>query len=197
MVNKEILNQEFIKSIESEYIFNNAPINRFNKKHDSNETFKELAQLEDKIKSIEDCELKKFSKNIVFSDGTYKSSLMIVGEGPGDTEDTQGKPFVGDAGILLNKMLNAINIKRENVYITNVINYKTPNNRRPESSEIKRYSVFLREHISIISPKILILMGSTAMEALLGQRLKISKERGRWKEVITVSYTHLTLPTKA
>ena len=195
MVNKEILNQEFIKSIESEYIFNNAPINRFNKKHDSNETFKELAQLEDKIKSIEDCELKKFSKNIVFSDGTYKSSLMIVGEGPGDTEDTQRKPFVGDAGILLNKMLNAINIKRENVYITNVINYKTPNNRRPESSEIKRYSVFLREHISIISPKILILMGSTAMEALLGQRLKISKERGRWKEVIINKKTFLTFLT--
>ena len=195
MVNKEILNQEFIKSIESEYIFNNAPINRFNRKHGSNETFKELAQLEDKIKSIEDCELKKFSKNMVFSDGSHKSSLMIVGEGPGDTEDTQGKPFVGDAGILLNKMLNAINIKRENVYITNVINYKTPNNRRPESSEIKRYSVFLREHISIISPKILILMGSTAMEALLGQRLKISKERGRWKEVIINKKTFLTFLT--
>ena len=195
MVNKEILNQEFIKSIESEYIFNNAPINRFNKKHDSNETFKELTQLKDKIKSIEDCELKKFSKNMVFSDGSHKSSLMIVGEGPGDTEDTQGKPFVGDAGILLNKMLNAINIKRENVYITNVINYKTPNNRKPESSEIKRYSVFLREHISIISPKILILMGSTAMEALLGQRLKISKERGRWKEVIINKKTFLTFLT--
>ena len=195
MVNKEILNQEFIKSIESEYIFNNAPINRFNKKHDSNETFKELTQLKDKIKSIEDCELKKISKNMVFSDGSHKSSLMIVGEGPGDTEDTQGKPFVGDAGILLNKMLNAINIKRENVYITNVINYKTPNNRRPESSEIKRYSVFLREHISIISPKILILMGSTAMEALLGQRLKISRERGRWKEVIINKKTFLTFLT--
>ena len=132
---------------------------------------------------------------MVFSDGSHKSSLMIVGEGPGDTEDTQGKPFVGDAGILLNKMLNAINIKRENVYITNVINYKTPNNRRPESSEIKRYSVFLREHISIISPKILILMGSTAMEALLGQRLKISKERGRWKEVIINKKTFLTFLT--
>jgi Uracil-DNA glycosylase len=87
MVNREILNQEFIKSIESEYIFTNAPINRFNKKHGSNETFNELAQLKDKIKSIEDCELKKFSKNIVFNDGTHKSSLMIVGEGPGDMED--------------------------------------------------------------------------------------------------------------
>ena len=95
-------------------------------------------------------------------------------------EDTHGKPFVGDAGILLNKMLNAINIKRENVYITNVINYKTPNNRRPESSEIKRYSVFLREHISIISPKILILLGSTALNTLIGNQLVISKARGKW-----------------
>ena len=132
---------------------------------------------------------------MVFSDGTHKSSLMIVGEGPGNTEDIQGKPFVGDAGILLNKMLKAIHIKRENVYITNVINYRPPNDRRPEASEIKRYSIFLRKHISIINPKILILMGSVAMEALLGQRLKISKERGTWKEVIINQKTFLTILT--
>ncbi len=195
MVKIEILNQEFIKSIESDYIFNNAPINRLNKKHESNETFKELVKLKDKIKSIQDCELKKFSKNMVFSDGTHKSSLMIVGEGPGEMEDMEGKPFVGDAGKLLNKMLNAINVKRESVYLTNVINYRLPDNKRPEASEIKRYSVFLREHISIINPKILILMGSTAMEALLGHRLKISKERGKWKEIIINQRTFLTILT--
>ena len=195
MVNKEILNQEFLKSIESEYIFDNAPINRFIKNKENGGINKKLVDLKNKIKSIEDCELKKFAKNIVFSDGNPNSQIMLVGEGPGEKEDAQGKPFVGDAGILLNKMLNAIKINRENIYITNVVNYRPPNNRKPEFSEIKRYSVFLREHISIINPKILILMGSTAMEALLGQKLKISKERGKWKEIIINQKTFLTILT--
>ena len=195
MVNKEILNQEFLKSIESEYIFDNAPINRFIKNKESGVTNKKLADLKSKIKSIEDCELKKFAKNIVFSDGNPNSQIMLVGEGPGEKEDAQGKPFVGDAGILLNKMLDAIKIKRENIYITNVVNYRPPNNRKPEISEINRYSVFLREHISIINPKILILMGSTAMEAIFGQKLKISKERGKWKETIINQKTFLTILT--
>ena len=195
MVNKETLNQEFLKSIESEYIFDNAPINRFIKNKENSGTDKRLVDLKSKIKSIEDCELKKFAKNIVFSDGNPNSQIMLVGEGPGEKEDAQGKPFVGDAGILLNKMLNAIKIKRENIYITNVVNYRPPNNRKPEISEINRYSVFLREHISIINPKILILMGSTAMEAIFGQKLKISKERGKWKETIINQKTFLTILT--
>ncbi len=195
MVNKEILNQEFLKSIESEYIFDNAPINRFKKNKENDDASERLICLKDKIKSIQDCELKKFAKNLVFSDGNPKSQIMIVGEGPGEKEDLLGKPFVGEAGMLLNKMLNAIKIKRENIYITNVVNYRPPNNRKPEFSEIKRYSVFLREHISIINPKILILMGSTAMEALLGQKLKISKERGKWKEIIINQKTFITILT--
>ena len=195
MVNKETLNQEFLKSIESEYIFDNAPINRFIKNKENSGINKKLVDLKSKIKSIEDCELKKFAKNMVFSDGNPSSQIMLVGEGPGEKEDAQGKPFVGDAGILLNKMLNAIKIKRENIYITNVVNYRPPNNRKPEISEINRYSVFLREHISIINPKILILMGSTAMEAIFGQKLKISKERGKWKETIINQKTFLTILT--
>ena len=195
MVNKEILNEAFLKSIESEYIFDNAPINRLKKNEEKGGIVKKLIDLKEKIKSIEDCELKKFAKNIVFNDGNPKSQIMLVGEGPGEKEDIQGKPFVGEAGILLNKMLNAIKIKREDVYITNVVNYRPPNNRKPEISEINRYSVFLREHILIINPKILILMGSTAMEALFGQKLKISKERGKWKEIIINQKTFLTILT--
>ena len=195
MVNKEILNEAFIKSIESEYIFDNAPINRLKKNEEKGGIDKKLIDLKEKIKSIEDCELKKFAKNIVFNDGNPKSQIMLVGEGPGEKEDIQGKPFVGEAGILLNKMLNAIKINRKDVYITNVVNYRPPNNRKPEISEINRYSVFLREHISIINPKILILMGSTAMEAIFGQKLKISKERGKWKETIINQKTFLTILT--
>ena len=195
MVNKEILNEAFLKSIESEYIFDNSTINRLKKNEEKDGIDKKLIDLKEKIKSIEDCELKKFAKNIVFNDGNPKSQIMLVGEGPGEKEDIQGKPFVGEAGILLNKMLNAIKIKREDVYITNVVNYRPPNNRKPEISEINRYSVFLREHISIINPKILILMGSTAMEAIFGQKLKISKERGKWKETIINQKTYLSILT--
>ena len=105
----------------------------------------------------------------------------------------RGKPFVGEAGILLNKMLMAINIRREQVYITNVVNYRPPNNRKPEPKEVTRYSEFLREHILIINPAILVLLGSTAMEALLGYKLKITKERGIWKEVIIKNKVYKTI----
>ena len=185
----DIMGQELTKSFEIDYIFENKPINRF-KNNNSR-----LNELKKKIEIINNCELKNNAKQIVFSDGDFESSVMIVGEGPGQKEDEIGKPFVGDAGQLLNKMLKAINIKRESVYITNVVSYRPPNNRKPEFSEITRYSKFLREHISIVDPKILILMGSTAMEALFGTKIKISKERGKWKEVIINNKTYLVMLT--
>ena len=190
-----IMNQDLINSFEIDYIFENKPINRFKSKPTIEITNSKLNDLQVKIKNISNCELKNNAKQIVFSDGNFKNSIMIVGEGPGQKEDDLGKPFVGDAGQLLNKMLAAINLKRENVYITNVVNYRPPNNRKPEPAEIIRYSEFLREHISIIEPKILILMGSTAMEALFGSKIKISKERGAWKEIIINNKTYLTIIT--
>ena len=153
------MSQELINSFEIDYIFENKPINRFKNKPTIENINSRLNDLKTKIENINNCELKNNAKQIVFSDGNFKSSIMIVGEGPGQKEDELGKPFVGDAGQLLNKMLEAINIKRENIYITNVVNYRPPNNRKPEPSEINRYSEFLREHISIIDPKILILNG--------------------------------------
>ena len=190
-----IMKQDLINSFEIDYIFENKPINRFKSKPTIEITNSKLNDLQVKIKNISNCELKNNAKQIVFSDGNFKNSIMIVGEGPGQKEDELGKPFVGDAGQLLNKMLAAINLKRENVYITNVVNYRPPNNRKPEPAEIIRYSEFLREHISIIEPKILILMGSTAMEALFGSKIKISKERGVWKEIIINNKTYLTIIT--
>ena len=190
-----IMNQDLINSFEIDYIFENKPINRFKSKPTIEITNSKLNDLQVKIKNISNCELKNNAKQIVFSDGNFKNSIMIVGEGPGQKEDELGKPFVGDAGQLLNKMLAAINLKRENVYITNVVNYRPPNNRKPEPAEIIRYSEFLREHISIIEPKILILMGSTAMEALFGSKIKISKERGVWKDVIINNKTYITMIT--
>ena len=144
---------------------------------------------------MEDCELKNNANKIVFSDGNEESSVMIIGEGPGQKEDELGKPFVGDAGILLNKMLAAINLDRKDIYITNVVNYRPPSNRKPEIKEIKRYSEYLYEHVEIINPKMIILLGSTAMEAFFGSNLKISKERGTWKEILIKNKTFLTMIT--
>ena len=189
------IHNELINSYEIEYFFNNKPINRFQNSNESASKLELLNELKEKILNIENCELKKNSKQIVFSDGNPNSEIMIVGEGPGQKEDEQGKPFVGDAGMLLNKMLEAISVGREKIYITNVVNYRPPNNRKPEPSEITRYSNYLREHISIINPKILILMGSTAMESLYGSKVKISKERGSWKETIINNKSYLTIIT--
>ena len=191
----DIVNSELINSYNIEYIFNDKPINRIKTKPGVEEKSKKLDKLKKKLEKIENCELKSYAKNMVFSDGSPESEIMIVGEGPGQKEDELKKPFVDEAGILLNKMLNAINIDRKNIYITNVVNYRPPNNRKPEPSEISRYSNFLREHISIIDPKILILMGSTAMESLFGTKNKISKERGLWKEIIINQKTYLTMVT--
>jgi len=191
----DIMRSDLINSFEIDYIFDNKPINRFKNKPTIENIVSKLNKLKEKIKNINNCNLKDNAKQIVFSDGDFKSPLMIVGEGPGQKEDAIGKPFVGDAGQLLNKMLNAIKIKRENVYITNVVNFRPPDNRKPEPAEINRYSEFLREHISIIDPKILILMGSTAMESLFGSKIKISKERGAWKEIIINNKTYLTMIT--
>ena len=190
-----IINTELINSYNIEYVFSDKPINRIKTKPKVENKSKLLDNLIEKISNIDNCELKSHATQLVFSDGNYKSSIMIVGEGPGQKEDEQGKPFVGDAGMLLNKMLKAINMDRNDVYITNVVNYRPPNNRKPEPAEITRYSNFLREHISIIDPKILVLMGSTAMESLFGSKIKISKERGVWKELIINNKTYLVMIT--
>tara|TARA_B100000401_G_scaffold73472_1_gene45222 strand:- start:1459 stop:2109 length:651 start_codon:yes stop_codon:yes gene_type:complete len=180
---------------EIEYIFENKPINRIITKPKVEDKIDLLEKLKTKIQNIDNCELKSQAKKLVFSDGNPNSELMIVGEGPGEKEDQMGKPFVGDAGGLLNKMLKAIDIEREKIYITNVVNFRPPNNRKPEPAEITRYSEFLKTHISIINPKILVLMGSTAMESLFGSKIKISKERGIWKELIVNNKKYLVMIT--
>ena len=191
----DIINTEIINSYDLDCIFSNNPINRVKNVPLVENKTDELNKLKEKIQNIENCELKNNASKIVFADGNINSPIMIVGEGPGQKEDELGKPFVGDAGILLNKMLKAINISRKNIYITNVVNFRPPNNRKPESGEIAKYSNFLRNHISIINPKILVLMGSTAMESLFGSKIKISKERGNWKEVIINNKTYLAMIT--
>ena len=186
--------QKFIDSVEPNFVFSDKPINRFNvidnKNSDANqEKSKQLLELKRQINTIENCNLKINSRNLILGDGDINSSVMIIGEAPGEMEDASGHSFQGEIGLLLKKMLSAINIKIEKVYTTYSINFRPPEDRKPTSQEIRRYSIFLKEHISIIDPKIIILMGSTAMEAVTGIGNKISIERGKWKEIIVKNKT--------
>ena len=165
-------------------IYNNKAINRYKKDSFEISTNKanDLERLKRSIIDVKNCELKKKAKNVVFSDGNPKSKIMFIGEAPGANEDEEGLPFVGRAGALLDKMLAAIDLDRKKVYISNIINYRPPDNRRPTDEEIKRYLPFITKHIEIINPRILVLLGSTAMNALIGNDVVISKMRGRWIE---------------
>ena len=165
-------------------IYGNKAINRYKKENYeiSQDKTKSLELLKKAIFNIKNCNLKKQAKNIVFCDGNPKSKIMLIGEAPGANEDEEGLPFVGRAGMLLDKMLAAINLDRKKVYISNIINYRPPENRRPTDEEIKRYLPFITKHIEIIDPKIIVLLGSTAMNALIGDETVISKMRGKWIE---------------
>ena len=181
--------QELIDTLEPNFMFANKAINRFKvieTSIDNSNQYKtnQLSKLKEQINSIENCNLKNNSKNLVMGDGNINSPIMLIGETPGKIEDNLGHSFQGEIGTLLKKMLSAINIKIETIYSTYSINFRPPEDRKPTTQEIKRYSVFLKEHVSIINPKIVILMGSTAMEALTGLNNKISNERGKWKEII-------------
>ena len=175
---------KFYNFINYNLIYNNKAINRYKKDtfEISNDKAKKLEKLKKSISDIKNCELKKSANNIVFADGNPKSKIMLIGEGPGSNEDQEGLPFVGRAGALLDKMLASINLDRKNVYITNVVNYRPPENRRPTEEEIAKYLPYLKKHIEIIKPKILVLLGSTALNSLIGNEVVISKARGKWIE---------------
>ena len=186
---KKKLNQKLINLIEyynlinTNLLLNNTPIKRNinnSTSYSDGTKLQKLEKLKKGIENIKNCDLKKNATNIVFGDGNINSKIMIIGEGPGANEDAEGKPFVGRAGKLLDKMLAAIKLDREKVYISNVVNYRPPENRRPTDEEIARYLPFVRSHIEIINPKILLLLGSTALNTLIGNEVVISKARGKW-----------------
>ena len=198
-MSKKVINQntnynsELLDSIGSNFIFDENPINRLSNNPNVLEPDnivekidkkKELTLLRELLNSVENCSLKNNSQKILLGDGNIDSPIMLIGEAPGIEEDKTGISFQGEVGSLLNKMLLAINIKIENIYSTYAVNFRPPEDRKPTSAEIKKYSIFLQKHISIIQPKIIILMGSTAMESLTGLNSKITIERGKWKEVI-------------
>ena len=146
---------QYYKFINHNLIYNNIAINRYKKSHFeiAKDKADSLETLKKSIINLKNCDLKKTAKNLVFSDGNPKSKIMLIGEAPGANEDEEGLPFVGRAGILLDKMLASINLDRTKIYISNIINYRPPDNRRPTDEEIKRYLPFITKHIEIINPK--------------------------------------------
>ncbi len=192
--------EELINSIEPNFIFSKKPLNRFEIDHikiknKNLNKINQINELKNLINSIQNCNIKDNSKNLILGNGNIDSSIMIIEEAPGAEEEKTGRTFQGEAGALLEKMLLAINLKKNDIYSSYAINYRLPEDRKPTSQEIRRYSVFLKEHISIINPKIVILFGSTAMESVTSSNEKISNERGKWKEIILKNKTYPLMVT--
>ena len=183
-------NLEFIVNSGVNYFLQDSPRNWF-----ENENKSELpdpninagdkkGEIDDVIKDLKDhkSNLQKTAKNLVVYDGNLNAKVMLIGEAPGRDEDQQGIPFVGRAGQLLNKMLLAINLQREDVYITNVVNWRPPDNRTPNDEEILEFLPFLQRQIDIVKPKFIFLLGGVAAKAILSTPLALGKLRGKWHE---------------
>ncbi|MBU6338542.1 MAG: uracil-DNA glycosylase [Rickettsiales bacterium] len=144
---------------------------------------KNLAELRVAVESFDGCNLKKMATNTVFCDGNPNSKVMVIGEAPGNHEDLQGIPFCGDSGKVLDAMFKAINMTREkNFYITNVIFWRPPGNRRPTEEELAICRPFVERHIELINPEVIVLVGATSMSAILGMNDPISSIRGKFMD---------------
>ena len=140
-----------------------------------------LKSLRKEIELFNGCSLKRTATNLVFADGNPEAEVMLLGEAPGEEEDKLGKPFVGSAGKLLDKMLAAINQDRTNTYLSNIVFWRPPGNRNPTEEEIKSCLPFVIRHIEIIKPKILILAGAISAKTILNNNSEgITKLRGKW-----------------
>lgn len=154
----------------------------------------DLDALRDALAAFDHCALKRGARNLVFCDGTPGARVMIVGEAPGREEDMQGRPFVGQAGQFLDRMLAAIGLSRgENVYITNVMPWRPPQNRDPKPDEIAMMQPFLRRHVALAAPDVLVIMGNISAQALLGRR-GILRLRGQWAEACGLPALPMTHP---
>lgn len=144
--------------------------------------------LEKSILECKKCRLCTNRTNIVFGQGNKKARLMFIGEGPGADEDKQGIPFVGKAGQLMNNAFQALEINREDVYIANIVKCRPPSNRVPEDDEVQTCLNYLRNQVILIKPKIIVLLGSTALKNILGKEYGITAVRGNWMEKNGIKY---------
>ena len=145
-------------------------------------------ELEQSIVNCNKCKLCTNRTNIVFGVGNKEANIMMIGEGPGADEDKQGEPFVGKAGQLMNKALAGLGIKREELYIANIVKCRPPSNRVPEQDEAEACLNYLRNQVILVKPKIIVLLGSTALKNILGKEHSITAMRGKWIEQKGIYY---------
>lgn len=145
-------------------------------------------ELENKIQNCQNCKLCQGRHHIVFGEGNKQAVIMFIGEGPGADEDSQGIPFVGKAGQLMNKAFQGLEIDREKVYITNIVKCRPPSNRVPEEEEATACLGYLRSQVLLVKPKIIVLLGSTALKNILGKDYGITASRGKWIEQKGICY---------
>lgn len=150
--------------------------------------YNSFEELENSIVGCNKCKLCSNRNNIVFGCGNKNADLMLIGEGPGADEDIQGIPFVGKAGKLMNAAFDALGINRDDIYIANVVKCRTPNNRNPEKDEEMACLDYLRNQVILVKPKIIVLLGSVALKAILGNEYSITSSRGKWIEKKGILY---------
>ena len=144
--------------------------------------------LKKSIAECKKCRLCTNRTNIVLGEGNINAKIMFIGEGPGADEDKQGLPFVGKAGQLMNKAFQALGINREEIYIANIVKCRPPSNRVPEEDEAQACLNYLRNQVVLIKPEIIVLLGSTALETILGKEYGITAVRGKWMEKNGIKY---------
>lgn len=145
-------------------------------------------QLENDVSQCRKCKLCENRNNVVFGIGNKNADIMFIGEGPGADEDIQGEPFVGKAGKLMNMAFDIIGLKREEVYIANIVKCRPPSNRNPEADEANACLNYLRNQVILVKPKIIVLLGSIALKNILGQEYGITASRGKWFEKKGILY---------
>ncbi len=146
---------------------------------------KTLDELKAALLSLEGCALKSTATQLVFADGNPEAKVMFIGEAPGADEDRIGRPFVGQAGRLLDKMLGSIGLDRDKAYITNLLVWRPPGNRTPTPQEVALLLPFLERHIELVDPELVVLLGGTAAQAVLAKSEGITKLRGKWFDYAT------------
>ena len=139
-------------------------------------------ELEEVVKQCRKCRLCETRKNVVFGVGNREADIMFIGEGPGADEDAQGEPFVGKAGKLMNMAFDMLGVKREEVYIANIVKCRPPNNRNPQDDEAENCLDYLRNQVILVKTKIIVLLGSVALKNVLGKEYGITASRGKWLE---------------
>ena len=205
-INSELQNLKFLLNAGISEFLQNNPNPKYHIQNEKKDTIKimpnniqdidTLDSLEQFIRNYDKCTLRKKAAQTVFADGNPSAKIMLIGEAPGAEEDKLGKPFVGRAGQLLDKMLAAIKLDRNMVYITNVVPWRPPSNREPSSDEILQCLPFIQKHIEIVNPSMLVLLGGTAAKAILTTNHGITKLRGSWHTYNSPKLNH-SIPTRA